>query len=115
MDVTAKRVIVWVALSLSGTIALAAAQPTEEPSQKVRPPRDAVAEAQTPREVAVTRPEQDKTEHDRSTMFRASHALPSSPAFTQQPAEGQVRGFDFYRDPLNAEAPPGRGFRCRGK
>jgi cytochrome c peroxidase len=67
--------------------------------------RDAVADAQTPRTVAATRPEQKKTEHDRSEAFRATKAEPSSPVFAAQPKQGKITGFDFYRDPLGAEKP----------
>src|SRR5207302_534876 len=28
-----------------------------------------------------------------------------SPAFKNQPEQGEIRGFDFYRDPLNAKEP----------
>lgn len=66
---------------------------------------DAVLNAQTVREVPATRPEQKKTEHDRSNVFDAQNALPSSPAFNNQPDKGKVLGFDFYRDPLNAKRP----------
>jgi cytochrome c peroxidase len=66
---------------------------------------DAVEDAQTPRDVPATRPEQQKSEHDRSDVFLAPHALPSSNAFGTQPDKGEVRGFEFYRDPLNAKTP----------
>jgi cytochrome c peroxidase len=67
--------------------------------------RDAVVEAQTSREAPVTRPEQRKTEHDRSNVFKGSNAKPSSQAFENQPDQGKVTGFDFARDPLNAKKP----------
>jgi cytochrome c peroxidase len=66
---------------------------------------DAVMEAQTPRETPVTRPEQRKNEHDRSNIFSATNAKPSSPAFENQPDKGKTLGFEFYRDPLNAKKP----------
>lgn len=73
---------------------------------KPTPPlHDAVAEAQSRREVSIERPEQRKTEHDRSQVFNARQARPSSPDFEEQPKEGKISGFDFYRDPLNAEQP----------
>src|ERR1700745_4110340 len=31
--------------------------------------------------------------------------MPPSPAFRNQPGQGKVSGFDFYRDPLNASHP----------
>jgi len=74
-------------------------------ARKGAPPKDAVAEAQTPRAVPETRPEQKKTEHDRSDIFSATKAPPAAQATTQQPDQGKVLGFDFYRDPLNAKRP----------
>lgn len=68
-------------------------------------PRDAVAQAQQPSPAAIKRPEQRKTEHDRSPAFDARNAKPSSPVFQSQPKEGKITGFDFYRDPLGADQP----------
>jgi cytochrome c peroxidase len=68
-------------------------------------PRDAVVEAQQPSPVAVERPEQQKTDHDRSDLFEPPNARPSSPAFQSQPKQGKNSGFDFYRDPLNSDKP----------
>src|SRR4051794_23606584 len=64
-------------------------------------PRDAVVEAQQPSAVQIERPEQQKTEHDRSNVFDPPSAKASSPVFTGQPKQGKNSGFDFYRDPLN--------------
>jgi cytochrome c peroxidase len=69
------------------------------------PPHDAVLDAMTPQQVPVQRPEQQMTEQDRSGKFAADNAPPSSTAFQAQPDQGQVTGFDFYRDPLNAKKP----------
>jgi cytochrome c peroxidase/peptidoglycan hydrolase-like protein with peptidoglycan-binding domain len=66
---------------------------------------EAVQEAQTPRAVPQDRPEQQRSAHDRSDIFQAMQAQPSSPAFADQPDQGKVLGFDFYRDPLNAKRP----------
>jgi cytochrome c peroxidase/peptidoglycan hydrolase-like protein with peptidoglycan-binding domain len=66
---------------------------------------EAVQEAQTPRMVPQDRPEQQRSAHDRSDRFQATQAQPSSPAFADQPDEGKVLGFDFFRDPLNAKRP----------
>lgn len=74
-------------------------------NNRTPPPRDAVAEAQRPAAVPIARVEQRKTEHDRSTVFDARNAPPSSPEFREQPKQGRVSGFDFYRDPLNADKP----------
>jgi cytochrome c peroxidase len=68
-------------------------------------PADAVADAQTTQPVPTERPEQQLTEHDRSGVFDARNALPKSPDFKAQPKEGKISGFDFYRDPLNADRP----------
>jgi Putative peptidoglycan binding domain len=66
---------------------------------------EAVQEAQTPRAVPQERPEQQRSAHDRSEVFQATQALPSSPAFVDQPDEGKALGFEFARDPLNAKRP----------
>src|SRR3954469_6536926 len=66
---------------------------------------DAVQDAQTPRSVAETRPEQKKTDIDDPKRFASTNARPSSPVFKNQPDEGKVQGFDFFRDPLNAKRP----------
>ena len=79
---------------------------TQSPGQPAqRAPHDAVLDAQTPRDVAKTRPEQQKNQHDASDVFSATKADPSSTAFTRQPEEGKMLGFDFVRDPLNAKRP----------
>ena len=70
-----------------------------------RPQRDAVAEAQQPQAVKTNRPEQQKSAHDQSDIFDPSRAEPASPVFKTQPKEGKVSGFDFARDPLNADRP----------
>lgn len=70
-----------------------------------RPPYDAVQDAQTPRSVPITRPEQQLSAHDRSAVFAAPGAQPSSSAFANQPEQGKMEGFDFYRDPLNSKKP----------
>ena len=66
---------------------------------------DAVLNAQSVRDTSITRPEQKKNEHDRSDVFDASNAKPSSPVFDNQADKGKILGFDFYRDPLNAKKP----------
>src|SRR5262245_40846533 len=70
--------------------------------QPPRQPTDAVQEAQTPHSVPVTRPEQNKTEHDRSDF---SAPAPSSPVLDQQPDKGREPGFVFARDPHDASRP----------
>ena len=66
---------------------------------------DAVEQAQTPNTVRISRPEQKKSEHDQSGVFAATNAPASSPVLKSQPESGEIRGFDFYRDPLNAKKP----------
>ena len=68
-------------------------------------PPDAIAQAQTPKEAPLERPEQKKTAHDLSDIFNPSNAVPSSEALTNQTDRGQMNGFDFYRDPLGATRP----------
>jgi cytochrome c peroxidase len=77
----------------------------QDPKQAPRRPHDAIADAQTPREVPVERPEQEKTAHDLSDVFVPSKAVLSSEALTDQTDKGQMNGFDFYRDPLGAMKP----------
>src|SRR3954469_2970808 len=97
------------AVAMTAGLAVAAVSLAQAPKKAARPqpaaPRDAVVEAQTPRKVAAERPEQQKTEHDRSGAFAAPKAPPSSKALEGQPEKGQITGFDFYRDPLNAKRP----------
>jgi cytochrome c peroxidase len=75
-------------------------------------PHDAVADTQQSQSSpehskpeAIKRPEQEKTEHDQSTIFLAPNAKASSPVFKGQAKEGKNTGFDFYRDPLNSDSP----------
>src|SRR5215203_1390470 len=86
-------------LVLTSTFAFVRAQ------QPAPVPTDAVAQAQQRTPAAGARPEQVKTEHDRSNVFDPPQAQPSSPVFTQQPKEGKNSGFDFVRDPLNSDRP----------
>jgi Putative peptidoglycan binding domain len=63
---------------------------------------EAVQEVQTTRAVPQDRPEQQLSEHDRSDLFQATEAQLSSTSFANQPDQDKVLGFEFYRDPLNA-------------
>ena len=94
-----------VAVVILGSTVAVLSQTQSTPRREVRTLPDAVQDAQTPREVAVTRPEQQKTAHDRSDVFSGTKAEPSSPVLNTQPEEGKVNGFDFARDPLNAKRP----------
>ena len=75
------------------------------PGQSADRPRDPAAEATTVRAVPSDRPEQQLTEHDRSDAFDTRKPAPVSPALKGQPKEGRITGFDFARDPLNADKP----------
>jgi cytochrome c peroxidase len=91
--------------STFAVVVVAAAQ--NSPRQPARPAavQDAVQDAQTPRDVPATRPEQQKSEHDRSDAFNPAKAPRSSTALESQPQKGEVQGFDFARDPLDAKRP----------
>jgi cytochrome c peroxidase len=66
---------------------------------------DATERAQSVATPPANRPEQQQNSHDRSDVFESAKADPSSPAVKTQPKQGQISGFDFYRDPLNADRP----------
>jgi cytochrome c peroxidase len=68
-------------------------------------PFDTVADAQTTQPPAGDRPEQKKQPQDQGAKFDAGTAPGASTAFDQQPDQGKIKGFDFYRDPLNAKTP----------
>ena len=96
------EIITAVALgALAGSLVLLSA-PQGARSQQ---PSDAIAQAQTPKEAPMERPEQKKTAHDLSDVFNPSNALPTSEALIDQQDRGQMLGFDFYRDPLGAMKP----------
>lgn len=65
--------------------------------------QDAISQAQIPREVPIERIEQRKTQHDLSNLFASTQAVPSAVGLLNQPDQGKVLGFDFFRDPLNAK------------
>src|SRR4051794_11004535 len=48
-------------------------------------PFDAVQDAQTPRAVPAARPEQQKTDHDKSDRFAPGKPAPLNPALNDQP------------------------------
>jgi cytochrome c peroxidase len=99
--------VVFLAGFVAGSLVLLA--PSQEtktkPSPKDNAPSDAIAEAQTPKEVPMERPEQKKTAHDLSDIFAQSKTLPSSEGLVNQTDQGQMLGFDFYRDPLGVMKP----------
>ncbi len=85
---------------------LVAQNKKSEDKKPSTPLPDAVQEAQTPRVVDRVRPEQTKTAHDADAdKFKPDAAPPVNAAVKTQPKEGAITGFDFYRDPLNADKP----------
>jgi cytochrome c peroxidase len=116
------RFLVYMAIILLFLVEIASAQtrlrqPTQIPLRPQAPASadqrestptqnpDAVQDAQTQQQVRQERPEQQLSDHDQSKEFSASEASNSSPQFKNQPEQGQIRGFDFYRDLLNAMKP----------
>jgi hypothetical protein len=93
--------LVAMALASSGLASVWAQASRPKPA----PPPDAIARAAESCPAAVKRPEQAKSAHDLSDIFDVHQAEPSSPVFLGQPKQGKVSGFDFYRDPLNADKP----------
>lgn len=107
--------IAMAAAAYSGTADAQARAQAQAPSAPASKPAqnacvDAAQEAQISRCVPIQRPEQQKSPHDLdAALFQAAHAQYASPAIASQPDKGQVLGFDFYRDPLNAKQ-PGQSF-----
>jgi cytochrome c peroxidase len=99
--------VVFLAGFAAGSLGLFAfsQEANRKPTSQGTAPPDAIADAQTPKEVPVERPEQKKTAHDLSDIFTSKKALPSSDALVNQPEQGGMNGFDFYRDPLGAMKP----------
>ena len=62
-------------------------------------PPDAIAQAQTPKEAPMERPEQKKTAHDLSDVFNPSNAVPSSEALTNQTRSRRDARFRFLPRP----------------
>jgi cytochrome c peroxidase len=95
-----KRLLVTTGLVL-GIIAVDA-----QDARRARPPiADAVQQAQTQAGVEVKRPEQKKTDRDNPARFASTNAMPISSRLNEQPEQGKINGFEFYRDPLNAKKP----------
>ena len=99
--------VVFLAGFVAGSLVLLvhSQEAKNKPPVKGTAPPDAVADAQTPKEVPVERPEQKKTAHDLSDVFAPGKALPISEALVNQTDQGRMRGFDFYLDPLGAMKP----------
>jgi len=66
---------------------------------------DPAAEAVAVRQGEATRPEQQITDHDRSHVFDTTKQAMLTTALKDQPKGGRITGFDFARDPLNADKP----------
>jgi hypothetical protein len=99
-----RRRTLFILIGLIGIIGLLySTTVTSQPQAPTVP--DAVQEAQNPREVQSTRPEQQQTPHDQSDIFGAASAPSSSPVLETQPDQGKMLGFDFARDPLDAKQP----------
>jgi len=96
---------ITLALMAGGLILLMRSAGAQDPNTSPTRSGEAVADAQTPKDVPVERPEQKKTAHDQSDVFAPSKAAPSSEALVDQPEHGGMTGFDFYRDPLGAMKP----------
>ncbi len=79
----------------------------DKPDPDKPPPKsnDAVADAQTPRDVPRDRPEQKMSKHDNADAFKPNTPAPLSRAVNEQPNKGRVDGFDFARDPFGSEKP----------
>src|SRR5438270_7591034 len=90
-------------VAAAGIVVTLAARQTRQPAAKAVP--DAVADAQTPQAVPAERPEQRKTDHDRSDVFAPNNAPRSSEALVNQADQGRILGFDLYRDPVGAMGP----------
>src|SRR2546426_9698243 len=89
---------VILALVAGGLIGLSRSAVGQTPSTQPPPrPRDAVAEAQTPKDLPAERPEQKKTAHDLADDFTPSKAEPPSDALVDQPGRGRMAGSGFYR------------------
>lgn len=113
MELTRKLLcLATVSLAALGVLSLAAAQQNKtdrvgnsrDPATAPRP-RDPAADAVATEKVALERPEQRLSEHDRSSVFESSKPAPLTRALKSQPNAGRILGFDFARDPLGAKEP----------
>jgi cytochrome c peroxidase len=95
----------------SRTTAPHISEPTDTPSRDAqllsgsRAVEDPAAEAVEVRDVPQARPEQQITEHDRSPAFDPTQPARITAVLKNQAKEGRITGFDFARDPLNADKP----------
>jgi cytochrome c peroxidase len=94
---------------LAGGVVFHAIGQQEGPTGRIvtrPPPRpDAVEDAQAPARKGAPRIETQKSEHDLMIASSGSAPAPLSRALKGQPNKGEMRGFDFGRDPNGAEKP----------
>jgi hypothetical protein len=89
----------------STLLLLGSDEPRGDKLNRDRRPDDPAAEATAVRDVPAERPEQRLTKHDRSDAFDPAKPAPLTAALADQPKQGRITGFDFARDPLNADKP----------
>ena len=85
------KVVLPIAGLMLGIFSLTVPEGARSQSPANEAPPDAIAQAQTPKEAPVERPEQKKTAHDLSDVFNPSNAVPSSEALTNQQDRGEMR------------------------
>ena len=66
---------------------------------------DAIVNSQEARAIEKKEIDKQTEAHDKSDLFKASNATAVSDAFKNQPGNGKISGFDFYRDGLNSKKP----------
>jgi cytochrome c peroxidase len=94
------------AAAFLGILALRAPSQDKSDPRKPAAPFDAVNDVQSPpRDVPRDRPEQKLSAADQPDRFKSANAPNSSTALDSQPQKGEVTGFDFSRDPLDAKQP----------
>jgi cytochrome c peroxidase len=98
-----RMVMLCSALGLAGLSIRVNAQGV--PARQAERPADAAAAAVEVRQVPPERPELRLTDHDRSDIFNWKKPAFLTPDLKQQPKQGRITGFDFARDPLNADKP----------
>ncbi|MBX9655931.1 cytochrome B6 [bacterium] len=98
------RTIVFSTL-LIGVVSVGAYDEDKGNTSKNGALRDAASDAQSVQKVPMERTEQKISEHDNGVAKSSGEPAPLSESFKSQPNEGQMKGFDFARDPLNAPAP----------
>jgi len=95
----------WMVCLPFAALGLGAFVQQQQPEPNGKEHRDAVVDGQTHKSVPPARPEQRKTEHDRSPVFESKNAPANSADLKAQPKEGKNPGFDFYKDALGSERP----------